>query len=442
MKEIITLYLKEKNYKEIKLIFDKMLYADIALLLEKFSLEKQVQLFRLISKEKAAEVFSYLDLEQQKNLLDKFTDLETKDIIEDLYIDDAVDFIEEMPANVVEKILSSTNADTRNMINSILQYQKDSAGSIMTVEYVELSKDMSVRMALDKIKKVGIDKETIYTCYVVENKKLLGIVSAKKLLISSDDMLIEQIMKTNFITVKTSDDKEYVSNLFIKYGFIAIPVIDSENCMVGIVTFDDGFNVLNDELNEDISKMNALFPSEESYFKTSVFKHAKNRIAWLLILMLSATITGTIITRYEATFAAIPILVAFIPMLMDTGGNCGSQSSTLVIRGIAVNEIDFRDFFKVLFKEFRVSILVGIVLGIVNGVRIVIMYHDFMLALLIAITLVLTVIISKLIGSILPLLAVKLKLDPAIMAAPLITTIVDTLSIIIYFNIATALFNL
>ncbi len=357
-------------------------------------------------------------------------------------MDDTVDILEEMPANVVEQILNVTDKETRSRINELLRYPQDSAGSIMTVEYVDLKKTMTVRQALDKIKKVGIDQETIYTCYVIENKKLLGIVTAKSLMLSDEDTLIETLMETHIISVNTHMDTEEVSKLFHKYHLIAIPVVDTENCMVGIVTFDDAMEVYEDEMNEDISLMAAVQPSDDSYFETSVFNHAKHRILWLLVLMLSATITGTILSSYEKMIASVPLLVSFIPMLMDTGGNCGTQSSTLVIRGIATDEIQFRDLFRVAFKEAQVSLLVGLALAVVNGIRILLMYQDPMLALLLGITLMATVFMAELIGCVLPLLAKKVHLDPAIMAAPLITTIVDTFSIMIYFGVATMLLGL
>ena len=347
-----------------------------------------------------------------------------------------------MPANVVEQILDVTDRETRQIINRLLKYPEDSAGSIMTVEYVDLKKNMTVEQALKKIKRVGIDQETIYTCYVIEQKRLLGIVTAKSLLLNESNVLIKDIMETNLIYVNTHEDKENVSKLFHKYGLLAIPVVDFEHCMVGIVTFDDAMEVWQDEVEEDMSIMAAMQPNEESYFGTSVISHAKHRILWLLFLMLSATITGAIITKYENAFQTLPLLVSFIPMLMDTGGNCGSQSSTLIIRGIAVDEIRFHDLFKVIFKEFRVAVLVGFVLAAVNGLRIMLIYHSLRMAVLIGLSLIATIILAKIVGCCLPLLAKKIGLDPAIMAAPLITTLVDTCSILIYFNIATHLFSL
>ena len=312
----------------------------------------------------------------------------------------------------------------------------------MTTEYVDIRENMTVSQSMAHIKETGIHKETIYTCYVTNRRKLVGIVSAKDLMTSDDDMKIKDLMETEIISVSTHTDQEEVAQLFTKYDLLALPVLDQDGLMVGIVTVDDAMDVMVDEATEDITKMAAMSPSEKNYFETSVFDHARHRIVWLLILMFSATITGTIITKYEDAFAAIPLLVSFIPMLMDTGGNCGSQSATLIIRGIALGEIQFKDIFRVIFKEFRVSLIVSVVLALANGVRILIMYKDVSLALVIGLSLIGTVIISKLIGCVLPLLAKKVRLDPAIMASPLITTLVDTCSILIYFNIATMLFNL
>lgn len=328
------------------------------------------------------------------------------------------------------------------MINQLLNYPEDSAGSIMTTEYVDLREEMTVGQAMAHIKKTGIHKETIYTCYITERRKLVGIVSAKDLMTTDDDVPIKDLMETEIISVYTHSDQEQVAQLFTKYDLLALPVIDQDGRMVGIVTFDDAMDVMVDEATEDITKMAAINPSEKRYFETSVLQHAKNRIPWLLILMFTSIITGTIITRYENAFAAIPLLVSFIPMLMDTGGNCGSQSATLIIRGIALDEIRFTDLFKVMFKEFRISLIVGAFLAVANGVRIFIQYHNPGLAVVIACSLMGTVIMAKLVGCTLPLLAKKVNLDPAIMASPLITTLVDTFSILIYFNIATVLFRL
>ena len=383
-----------------------------------------------------------MDTSMQTYLVTMFTEKELKELLDDLYMDDTVDMLEELPANLVKRILATVSASDRSMINQLLNYPEDSAGSIMTTEYVDLREEMTVGQAMAHIKKTGIHKETIYTCYITERRKLVGIVSAKDLMTTDDDVPIKDLMETEIISVYTHADQEQVAQLFTKYDLLALPVIDQDGRMVGIVTFDDAMDVMVDEATEDITKMAAINPSEKTYFETSVLQHAKNRIPWLLILMFTSIITGTIITRYENAFAAIPLLVSFIPMLMDTGGNCGSQSATLIIRGIALDEIRFTDLFKVMFKEFRISLIVGAFLAVANGVRIFIQYHNPGLAVVIACSLMGTVIMAKLVGCILPLLAKKVNLDPAIMASPLITTLVDTFSILIYFNIATVLFRL
>ncbi|MEG0108106.1 MAG: magnesium transporter, partial [Lachnospiraceae bacterium] len=340
-------------------------------------------------------------------------------------------------------LLEATHENTRKRINEFLKYPEDSAGSIMTVEYVGLRQTMTVAESILKIRQVGINKETIYTCYVTDKKKLIGCVTMKDLLTSSDSRTIEEIMDTNILYVNTQEDQENVAKLTRKYGLMAIPVVDHEMCMVGIVTVDDAMLVLQEETTEDITIMAAVKPSERSYFGTSVWTHAKNRSLWLLVLMFSATITGVIITKYETALTVFPTLIAFIPMLMDTGGNCGSQSSTLIIRGIALDEIKFKDIFKVVFKEFRVALIVGVFLAIVNGIRIYIMNgQDVLLAAAIGMTLITTIMMAKLVGCSLPLCAKKIGLDPAIMAAPLITTLVDTGSIIIYFSIVTRMLHI
>jgi magnesium transporter len=441
-KNIFVELLIQHQFKAVRSILDVMNEVDIASLLSELDDKELALAFRLISKDKAAEVFANMNNSMQTYLVEMFTEKELRELLDDLYMDDTVDLLEELPANLVTRILDTVSQSERNMINLLLNYPDDSAGSIMTTEYVGLRQSMTVDESMAHIKRTGIHKETIYTCYVTDKRKLIGIVTAKELMTSDDNAVISDLMETEIISVSTHTDKEEVAQLFRKYDLLAIPVLDAEGLMVGIVTFDDAMDVMVEEATEDITKMAAMSPSEQSYFETSVFSHAKHRIAWLLVLMFSATLTGTIITKYEDAFAAIPLLVSFIPMLMDTGGNCGSQSSTLIIRGIALNEIQFRDIFRVMFKEFRVSIIVGVVLALANGVRILIMYHDVSLALVIGLSLSVTIVISKLIGCMLPLLAKKVNLDPAIMAAPLITTMVDTCSILVYFNIATHVFAL
>lgn len=441
-KDIFIKLLAQREFKAVRSILDVMNEVDIASLLSTLSDKELALAFRLIPKDKAAEVFSNMDTSMQTYLVTMFTEKELKELLDDLYMDDTVDMLEELPANLVKRILATVSASDRSMINQLLNYPEDSAGSIMTTEYVDLREEMTVGQAMAHIKKTGIHKETIYTCYITERRKLVGIVSAKDLMTTDDDVPIKDLMETEIISVHTHADQEQVAQLFTKYDLLALPVIDQDGRMVGIVTFDDAMDVMVDEATEDITKMAAINPSEKTYFETSVLQHAKNRIPWLLILMFTSIITGTIITRYENAFAAIPLLVSFIPMLMDTGGNCGSQSATLIIRGIALDEIRFTDLFKVMFKEFRISLIVGAFLAVANGVRIFIQYHNPGLAVVIACSLMGTVIMAKLVGCTLPLLAKKVNLDPAIMASPLITTLVDTFSILIYFNIATVLFRL
>ena len=441
-KEIFVKLLQQRQYKAVRSILDVMNEVDIASLLSELEDRELALAFRLIPKDKAAEVFANMDSSMQKYLVEIFSEKELKELLDDLYMDDTVDILEELPANLVNRILDTVSTSDRALINQLLNYPEDSAGSIMTTEYVDIRENMTVAQAMAHIKQTGIHKETIYTCYVTERRRLIGIVSAKDLMTTDDDVQIKDLMETEIISVGTHTDKEDVAQLFTRYDFLAIPVLDAEGLMVGIVTFDDAMDVMVEEATEDITKMAAINPSEKTYFETSVFAHAKNRIPWLLILMFTSIITGTIITKYENAFAAIPLLVSFIPMLMDTGGNCGSQSSTLIIRGIALSQIRFQDIFRVIFKEFRISLIVGSVLAVSNGVRIMIQYDDPALALVIALSLIGTVVAAKLVGCMLPLLASKAHLDPAIMASPLITTLVDIFSILIYFNIATMLFNL
>lgn len=441
-KENFIQHLSSKEYKKAQSVLTQNNAIDNAKLLESLDPKDCAFAFRLIPKDEASKVFSCMSSSMQAHLVDLFTQSELKEVIDSLYMDDTVDLLEDLPANLIKRILASVDPQKRNIINKLCKYPEDSAGSIMTIEYVSLRKEMTVQEALDHIKATGIHKETIYTCYVLENKKLLGIVSAKSLITSNRHTKIEKLMNKNIISVQTHTDQEEVAKLFRKYDLIAMPVLDSENCFVGIVTFDDVMDVMIDETNEDISKMAAIEPNEKGYFETTIWQHAKHRIMWLLILMFSATITGSIITRYENAFQAVPLLVSFIPMLMDTGGNCGSQSSTLIIRGLALGDIKFKDLFRVIFKEFRISLIVGAILAVANGLRIFIQYQNPQIAIVVALSLAVVVILSKFIGCILPLFANKVGLDPAIMASPLITTIVDTCSILVYFNIAVHIFNI
>ena len=439
----IIKFLEERNFKELKEELENLHPVDLVDAMEELDKKQRMLVFRLLSKEEAAEVFTDMNSDMREELLEALTDSELKEIMDEMYVDDTVDVLEEMPANVVDRLLMATDEETRKQINTLLQYPEDSAGSIMNIEYISLRKEMTVADAILKIRQVGINRETIYTCYVTEKRKLIGVVDVKDLLTAGESRLIEEIMDENVIYARTLDDQEQVANQINKYGLVAIPILDHEVCMVGIVTVDDAMLVLQDETTEDISIMAGVSPNEDSYFGTSVFQHAKNRSLWLMLLMLSATVTGEILGHYEDAMAVMPVLITFIPMLMGTGGNCGSQSSTLVIRGLAVGEIEFQDIFRVLFKEIRVAVVVGLMLAVVNGLRIYIMYdQNVMLAGALGLTMIAVVSMAKCIGCILPLLAKKLGLDPAIMAAPLITTILDTCTILVYFNIVTAFFHL
>ena len=435
--------LEKKQFNKLKEELKEMNSADIPPLFEDLEKEQVVKLFRILSKEQAGEAFSYMDPDMKEKLIHDLTDAELRNVMDELFMDDTVDLIEEMPSNVVKRILKAVNKEDRKTINELLQYPEDSAGSIMTTEFVDLKESMTVEEALERIRTIGLDSETIYNCYVLnKNRVLLGIVNIKEILISKPGTLIKDLMATNIISVNTMADQEEATKMFDKYDFFALPVVDNENRLVGIITVDDAINVIQDEVAEDFEKMAAMSPTEDGYFETSVFKHSKNRILWLLILMLSSAVSGGIITHYQEAFAAIPLLVAFIPMIMGTGGNCGSQSSTLIIRGLATDEIELKDVFKALWKEIRVSLVVGVVLAIVNGIRILIQYQDLQLAVVIGITLIATVTLAKALGCLLPLLAKRLKLDPAIMASPLITTLVDIFSILLYFQIATAIMGI
>ena len=442
-REKIEKLLGQRRFKELKEELETIHPVDIVEMLEDFDRKQALLIFRLLAKEEAAEVFTDMNSDMREDLINALTDSELEEVMDEMYVDDTVDVLEEMPANVVDRLLLATDEETRKKINVLLQYPEDSAGSIMNVDYISLRKEMTVADAILKIRQVGINKETIYTCYVTEKKRLIGAVDVKDLLTAGDTWLIEEIMDENVLCAKTLDDQEDVAVTIKKYGLIAIPIIDHENCLVGIVTVDDAMLVLQDETTEDISIMAGVSPNEDSYFGTSVFRHAKNRSLWLMLLMLSATVTGEILGYYEEAMAVMPVLITFIPMLMGSGGNCGSQSSTLVIRGLAVGEIQFKDIFRVIFKEVRVALVVSVLLAVVNGIRIYIMYgQNITLSIALGITMMAVVVMAKCIGCTLPLLAKKLGLDPAIMAAPLITTILDTCTILVYFNIVTAIFHL
>lgn len=443
MVEKLQELLENRRFADVHKMLESVNSADIPSIFDELEEEQIVVVYRLLSKDVAAEVFVELDSDMQEKLINAFTDKELKNVIDDLFMDDTVDLIEEMPANVVKRILKTQKAEDRKLINDLLKYPEDSAGSIMTTEFVDLKENMTVKDAIDKIRKIGDDAESIYVCYVLTmTRKLIGIVSLKDIILAKENTLVKDIMDTNFIKVFTMDEQEEVAKKFDKYDEIAMPVVDNEDRLVGIVTVDDAMDVMHEEMDEDFEIMAAMAPSDDTYFKTSVFKHARNRIFWLLVLMISATITGGVITKYENAFEALPLLVAFLPMVMGTGGNCGSQSSTLIIRGLANDEIKLKDFFKAWWKEVRVAFFVGIALFIANSIRILIQYKDVKLAIIVGCTLMGTVTIAKSLGCILPMIAKKFKLDPAIMAAPLISTILDTCSVFIYFNIATLVMGL
>lgn len=415
--------------------------VDIAEFLEELPQDKIVVVFRALPKEMAAEVFSNLEPDTQQVIIQSATDQEVSAIVEELYVDDVVDMLEELPANVVKRVLKAARPDTRKLINQFLNYPDNSVGSIMTAEFTDLKQSMTVAQAIAHIRRTGENSESVYTCYVTDaGRRLEGVLTIKELLLAQDEQLIADLMETDVITAETTEDQEEAVARMMKYDFISLPVVDKEGRLVGIVTVDDVMDVMEEEATEDFEKMAAMAPSEKPYLKTSVLSLAKHRILWLLVLMISGMITGGILGQYEAAFAAMPLLVTFIPMLTDTGGNAGSQSSTLVIRGMAVGEIQLKDFAKVFWKELRVSMLVGVVLSAVNFVRLIITYPgNQMVALTVALALFVTVLLAKTVGGVLPMVAKLCHADPAIMAAPLITTIVDAISLVVYFRIACAL---
>lgn len=442
--EDIKLELENKNFQELKEQLKNLNIADIATLFESLEEPQQIIiLFKLLSKDVAADVFSFLNSDMQETIINALKDKEIEHIMADLYMDDAADFVQEMPANVVKRVLKNTTKENRDIINKLLSYPENSAGSIMTTEFIDIKQELTVDEAFKKIKKKAADAETVGTIFVTDSKrKIQGVLSIKDLILANSDDKIENIMNPNVVYSTTHTDQEEVSKLFDKYDFYALPIIDTENRLVGIVTVDDIMDVVKEEATEDMEIMAAISPTDDPYLKTSAFTHAKKRIFWLLFLTLSASITGAIMSFFEDAFVAIPALVTFIPMLMGTGGNCGSQSATLVIRGLALNEITLKDYFKVAFKEFKVSLLVSSVLSIVNFVIVWIRYGDPLLGFVIALSLIIVVIIAEFIGGGLPILAKKCKLDPAIMAAPIISTLVDCIAIVSYFLIASAILGL
>lgn len=448
--EIIRM-ITEKRFSELKAYLMETNPADIAEILNnELSKEQYMMLYRLLPKELAAEVFVDLDTDLQEMLIRAFSDVELKAVLDEMYLDDTVDIIEEMPATVVRRILETCDSRDRKIINTLLKYPKDSAGSIMTTEYICLKADWTVDDAFDLIRKVAIDKETIYTCYVTDKKRvLIGLVTAKMLLLADRSAIIGEIMEDNVIAVPTSEDQEVVTQMFDKYDFLALPVVDTENRLVGIITVDDVIDVMHDETEEDFAKMNAITASEKPYLKTTVFELWKNRMPWLLLLMFTATFTGMIISSFESALAAQAVLTAFIPMLMGTGGNSGSQSSVTIIRGLSVGEVEFSDLLTVVWKEIRVAVLCGVTLAIGTFIKIMLVDNLILqsgitplVALVICLTMCVTVFCAKIIGCILPMIAKKIGFDPAVMASPFITTIVDAVSLIVYFQIASMLLGI
>lgn len=443
---------RERNLSELKKYLNDINPTDIALLLETIEdKKKMIFLFRMLTKENAAETFVEFDYDTQEDMLRAFTDTELREMLDELYIDDAADIIEEMPATIVKRMLKNTDVETREAINTILKYPEDSAGSIMTPEFVDLKKDMTVEDAFKRIRRTGVDKETIYTCYVTDaSRHLLGVTTVKELLLNEYEDVIDDFMETNVISINTLDDQETASKMLSKYDFLALPVVDMENRLVGIITVDDAIDVIQEEVTEDIQKMAAIVPTDTPYLKTSVLETWKKRIPWLLLLMVSATITSQILTTFENKLASLSILIAFIPMLMDTGGNSGGQASVTIIRALSLGEIDLKDIIKVIWKELQVACACGLSLGLVCFGKLLLFDKlvlgnseiTLMVAAVVSLTIFLEIICAKIIGCSLPIIAKKLKFDPAVMASPFITTIVDAVSLLIYFGLATAMLRI
>ena len=448
MEKALLMMLEEKKYLTLREMLSTMNPSDVAGLFADLEEDRIPLVFRLLPKELAAETFVEMEPDAQELLIRGFSDNELKEIVDELYVDDAADLVEEMPANVVKRILKQADPEMRKSINQILRYPENSAGSLMTTEYVALRPQMTVEEAILRIRRQGVDKETIYTCYVTEGRKLIGLVTVKDLLLADDDEInVQDIMLTNLISVTTHTDQEEVVRMFDKYNFLALPVVDGENRLVGIVTFDDAMDVMVDEATEDMEIMGGMLPSEKTYMRSSVFELFKNRIPWLMLLMVSATFTGLIITAFEGALAAQVALTAFIPMLMGTGGNSGSQSSVTVIRALSLGELEFADIGRVIWKELRTAILCGIALALVCFVKIYLVDHLLMgnesitvlINAVVCLTLAVTVVCAKFVGCILPMVAKVMGLDPAVMASPFITTIVDALSLLVYFLFANAI---
>ncbi len=437
--KLLRKLLEEKKYRELRDVLSEMNTVDIAWLMDDMEDEDSLRIFRILPKNMAADVFADLEIDDQQYIIQSLSEKEASSIIDNMMADDATDLLEEMPANIVKKILRNASPETRADINHLLRYPEDSAGSVMTVEYVDLRETMTVEDAIKRIRRIGLDSETVNICYVVDDQRVLrGTVALRYLLLKNDDEIIGEIMNDNVISINTLTDQEEAAQMFQKYDFTAMPVVDNENRMVGIITIDDVIDIMQEEATEDIEKMAAIIPTEKPYFKVSIFETYKTRMPWLLLLMISATFTGAIITRYEAALASHVILTAYIPMLMDTGGNAGSQASVSIIRGLSLNEIEFKDIFDAMWKEIRVAVLCGITLAAANFVKLLVIDRvPLAIAAIVCVTLVLVVMIAKTIGCSLPLVAQRLGFDPAVMASPLITTIVDAISLTVYFLIAT-----
>ena len=442
--ETLQELLSSRQYTLLRQTISEMNTVDIAAAMSEMADEDSLKMFRILPKDMAADVFADLEMDVQQYIIQSMSDREASNIIENLMADDATDLLEEMPASVVKRILANASPETRADINHLLRYPEDSAGSIMTVEYVDLREDMTVGEAIERIRKKGVDSETINICYVVTKQKILvGTVALRYLLIMKPDDIIGDIMNTNVISINTMTDQEEAARMFQKYGFTAMPVVDNETRMVGIITIDDVVDILEEEATEDIEKMAAIVPSDKPYPKVGIFETYKNRIPWLLFLMISATFTGAIITGFEDALSSYVVLTAYIPMLMDTGGNAGSQASVSIIRGLSLKEIEFEDLFKIIWKEIRVAVLCGLTLAIANFAKLLLLDRvSILVAAVICLTLLFVVLIAKLVGCCLPMLASKIGFDPAVMASPFITTIVDALSLLVYFNIATRMLHL
>ena len=441
LQQLMTL-VQERKFRALREILVEMNEVDIAEFLDELDVEQEILVFRLLPKDLAAEVFSYLEEDQEK-LIGALSDQELREVLDELYMDDTVDLIEDLPANLVSRILKNTDASTRSQINRLLNYPKDSAGSLMTTEFVYLHPSNTVEESFARIRKVGLDKETVYTCYVTKNRILMGVVTVKRLLMSAYETKISDIMETNVLSVTTHEDKEDVAQMFSKYDLTALPVVDGEDRLVGIITVDDAMDVMEEEATEDIEKMAAILPTDKPYFQTGVVETWKHRIPWLLLLMISATFTGTILGFFEEALAANAALTLFIPMLMDTGGNSGGQASVTIIRAMSLGDVEFSDWLRVIWKELRVSVLCALTLGVVvYGKVMLIDRKDATVALVVALTIFVTIVIAKLIGCTLPMLAKRLGFDPAVMASPFITTVVDALSLLVYFAIATRILGL